>query len=47
MGLAESMLAVQYRMHPVIREFPSRFFYHNQLTEDLDCPPDMRVPCPR
>lgn len=27
------MLNVQYRMHPSIREFPSHFFYSNELTD--------------
>jgi hypothetical protein len=27
------LLAVQYRMHPEIRAFPSRFFYENALQD--------------
>ena len=30
---AVHMLSVQYRMHPSIREFPSRHFYHDRLTD--------------
>ena len=27
------LLNVQYRMHPAIREFPSKEFYHSQLAD--------------
>lgn len=27
------MLTVQYRMHPEIRQFPSRYFYHDKLVD--------------
>ena len=27
------MLALQYRMHPAIRAFPSKHFYHDQLLD--------------
>ena len=29
----KSMLQIQYRMHPLIREFPSKAFYHNYLKD--------------
>nr|CCA23608.1 ATPdependent helicase putative [Albugo laibachii Nc14]CCA24157.1 ATPdependent helicase putative [Albugo laibachii Nc14] len=32
-GLTPSMLRVQYRMHPFMREFPSDRFYDGQLTD--------------
>ncbi|KAJ1478830.1 AAA domain-containing protein, partial [Baffinella frigidus] len=28
-----TMLALQYRMHPAIRAFPSKHFYHDQLQD--------------
>jgi senataxin len=35
-GYKKQMLTVQYRMHPLIRYFPSRQFYENRIT-DGDC----------
>ncbi len=32
-GCPVHMLKVQYRMHPHIREFPSKHFYENQLLD--------------
>lgn len=32
-GCPVHMLQVQYRMHPHIREFPSKHFYENQLLD--------------
>lgn len=32
-GLTPSMLRVQYRMHPFMREFPSDYFYDGRLTD--------------
>ena len=32
-GAAVVLLAVQYRMHPQIREFPSAHFYENRLVD--------------
>lgn len=32
-GVAVKLLAVQYRMHPEIRSFPSKFFYDNALED--------------
>ncbi len=32
-GCPVTMLSVQYRMHPFIRQFPSQHFYNNQLID--------------
>lgn len=32
-GCPVTMLSVQYRMHPFIRQFPSQHFYNNQLLD--------------
>ena len=32
-GCPVTMLSVQYRMHPSIRQFPSQHFYNNQLQD--------------
>ena len=32
-GCPVHTLQVQYRMHPFIREFPSRYFYENSLKD--------------
>ncbi|KAA8522497.1 hypothetical protein F0562_013142 [Nyssa sinensis] len=32
-GCPTMLLSVQYRMHPQIRDFPSRFFYEGRLTD--------------
>ncbi len=32
-GCPVTMLSVQYRMHPCIRQFPSQHFYNNQLQD--------------
>ena len=32
-GIGQSMLTIQYRMHPKIRMFPSKFFYDNKLED--------------
>ncbi|GFR49167.1 hypothetical protein Agub_g11189 [Astrephomene gubernaculifera] len=47
LDVLELSLSRQYRMHPAIRDFPSRCFYDNKLFEDPQRPPDMRVPQPR
>lgn len=41
-GLDSMMLTTQYRMHPVLREFPSARFYENRLEDG--CTPDQRPP---
>jgi len=33
-GVEKFMLRIQYRMHPVIREFPSKAFYENKIIDD-------------
>ena len=32
-GYKKTMLTIQYRMHPLIREFPSKVFYDNAITD--------------
>ena len=32
-GCPVNMLSIQYRMHPSIRQFPSRYFYNNELQD--------------
>ncbi|KAK8921098.1 putative helicase MAGATAMA 3 [Platanthera zijinensis] len=41
-GCPTMLLSVQYRMHPQIREFPSRYFYQGRLTdsESVSSSPD-------
>ena len=41
-GLQSTMLTTQYRMHPILREFPSARFYENRL--DDGCTADQRPP---
>ena len=41
-GLNSMMLTTQYRMHPVLREFPSARFYENRLEDG--CTSDQRPP---
>ena len=41
-GLNSTMLTTQYRMHPVLREFPSARFYENRLEDG--CTSDQRPP---
>ena len=41
-GLDSIMLTTQYRMHPILREFPSARFYENRL--DDGCMRDQRPP---
>ena len=41
-GLSSSMLTTQYRMHPILREFPSARFYENRLEDG--CTPAQRPP---
>ena len=36
------MLTTQYRMHPILREFPSARFYENRLEDG--CTPAQRPP---
>jgi len=33
-GVKNYMLQIQYRMHPLIRKFPSAQFYHDKLQDD-------------
>lgn len=52
-GVAPSMLRVQYRMHPFLREFPSKRFYGGMLTDGPSvmervlkvCPGVYKFPC--
>ena len=41
-GLQSMMLTTQYRMHPILREFPSARFYENRLEDG--CTADERPP---
>ncbi|KAL7717469.1 Splicing endonuclease positive effector sen1 [Entamoeba marina] len=41
-GVPVHMLTIQYRMHPLIREFPSLQFYNNALLDGRD---DSVLPC--
>ena len=41
-GLTSTMLTTQYRMHPIMREFPSARFYDNRLEDG--CTPEQRPP---
>lgn len=41
-GLVSTMLTTQYRMHPIMREFPSARFYDNRLEDG--CTPEQRPP---
>ncbi len=41
-GHQKIMLNVQYRMHPVIRQFPSEYFYENKL---IDAPSAYSMDC--
>ena len=33
-GYPRFMLSIQYRMHPMIRKFPSNTFYEGRITDD-------------
>ena len=41
-GLRSNLLTTQYRMHPILREFPSARFYENRLEDG--CTADQRPP---
>ncbi|KAL6762390.1 AAA domain-containing protein [Haematococcus lacustris] len=43
-GVMERSLVMQYRMHPVLREFPSNTFYGGRLEEDRQHMPCMDLP---
>ncbi|KAJ9527777.1 hypothetical protein QJQ45_000339 [Haematococcus lacustris] len=43
-GVMEGTLVMQYRMHPVLREFPSNTFYGGRLVEDPQHMPRMDLP---
>ncbi|KAL6755048.1 AAA domain-containing protein [Haematococcus lacustris] len=43
-GVMEGTLVMQYRMHPVLREFPSNTFYGGRLVEDPRHMPCMDLP---
>ncbi|KAJ9527915.1 hypothetical protein QJQ45_005636 [Haematococcus lacustris] len=43
-GVMEGTLVMQYRMHPVLREFPSNTFYGGRLVEDPQHMPAMDLP---
>ncbi|KAL6755047.1 AAA domain-containing protein [Haematococcus lacustris] len=43
-GVMERSLVMQYRMHPVLREFPSNTFYGGRLVEDPQHMPAMDLP---
>lgn len=45
-GVAPSMLRVQYRMHPFLREFPSKRFYGGMLTDGPSVMERVRAVCP-
>lgn len=45
-GVAPSMLRVQYRMHPFLREFPSKRFYGGMLTDGPSVMERVRSSCP-
>jgi regulator of nonsense transcripts 1 len=35
MGVESAMLEIQYRMHPIISEFPSNHFYHSKIHDGV------------
>ncbi|RLN80507.1 hypothetical protein BBJ28_00010096, partial [Nothophytophthora sp. Chile5] len=45
-GVAPSMLRVQYRMHPFLREFPSKRFYGGMLTDGPSVMERVQKVCP-
>ncbi|KAF4046536.1 ATPase family associated domain-containing protein 12 [Phytophthora infestans] len=45
-GVAPSMLRVQYRMHPFLRDFPSRRFYGGMLTDGPSVMERVQKVCP-